>query len=106
MAVLLDLSPEVISLILDHIQSDSTSLDNLCLAANHNLLELVRPYTWREVNTTLGDGRYDNEETNRASATRLHSFCTDSIKAAAVRSLNITIFGFFPFPLSCLARTP
>ncbi|KAF7345397.1 hypothetical protein MVEN_01557700 [Mycena venus] len=93
MAVLLDLSPELITVIVEYLAPSSQSLDNLCLVGNHNLLTLVRPHTWREINITLGD----DEETSQALASRVHAFCADSAKAAAVRSLNITLVGPFDF---------
>jgi hypothetical protein len=46
-------SPELVSAIVDHLALVSDSWYSLCLAGNHNLLALVRPYTWREL-TTVG----------------------------------------------------
>ncbi|KAF7370283.1 hypothetical protein MSAN_00659600 [Mycena sanguinolenta] len=98
MAVLLDLSPELITAILEYLAPVSESLDNICLVGNHNLLTLARPYTWREINITFrNDRRQDrkNQEASQALADRLHGFCCDSTKVAAVRSLNITLVGVF-----------
>ncbi|KAK7023147.1 hypothetical protein R3P38DRAFT_3195099 [Favolaschia claudopus] len=93
MAVLLDLSPELVIAVLDHLAPFSQTLDNLCLAGNRNLLALVRPYTWREVDITLSD----NRKTSAALAERLSAFCSDSAKITAVRSLNITVMGSFDY---------
>jgi hypothetical protein len=96
MAVILDLSPELISSVLDYLAPHGLALKNLCLVGNHNLLTLARPYTWREIEVTL----CDNGDTSRALAERVRTFCADPLKAAAVRSLNITFCGVFDF------RTP
>ncbi|KAK7023140.1 hypothetical protein R3P38DRAFT_3356945 [Favolaschia claudopus] len=93
MAVLLDLSPELVTAILDHLVPFLQTLDNLYLAGNHNLFTLARPYTWREVDITLSD----NRQTSAALAERLLAFCADSAKVSAVRSLNITFTGFFDY---------
>ncbi|KAJ7677825.1 hypothetical protein DFH06DRAFT_561285 [Mycena polygramma] len=97
MTVLLDLSPEIVSLVVHYLAPYSEALDNLCLAGNHNLLALVRPYTWREIHVTVGDGRRTNTANSEAFADRWRTFCSDSTKAAAVRSLNITLSGLFDF---------
>ncbi|KAK7052114.1 hypothetical protein R3P38DRAFT_2858637 [Favolaschia claudopus] len=93
MAVLLDLSPELVTAVLDHLAPFSQTLDNLCLAGNRNLLALARPYTWREVDLTLSD----NRKTSAALAERLLSFCADSAKVSAVRSLNLAFVGRFDY---------
>lgn len=86
---LLDFSPEVICVILDHLAPDSPSLDALCLAGNHKLLAITRPYTWMEVNMVLGaEGR-----ASARTAVRLEAFVTDPAKVRAVRSLNIRLVG-------------
>ncbi|KAK7052121.1 hypothetical protein R3P38DRAFT_3172448 [Favolaschia claudopus] len=93
MAVLLDLSPELITAVLHHLAPFSETLDNLCLVGNHNLLALARPYTWREVDITLSDIR----KTSAALAERLLAFCADSAKVSAVRSLNLAFVGRFDY---------
>ncbi|KAF7369220.1 hypothetical protein MVEN_00249600 [Mycena venus] len=98
MAVLLDLSPDVFSVVLEHLVWNSASLVNLCLVGNHNLLTLVRPYTWREINIKLGYEEYEsdrNPESSLEFTSRWNAFCSDPIMAAAVRSLNITLVGIF-----------
>ncbi|KAJ7182869.1 hypothetical protein C8R43DRAFT_15570 [Mycena crocata] len=92
---LLDLSPELVCLVFDHLAPDSKALDNLCLAGNHNLLHLVRPYTWREINTTIGHGRHDKHRSSKTLASRFETFFSDPARAFAVRSLNVIILGFF-----------
>ncbi|KAJ7097596.1 hypothetical protein C8R44DRAFT_988974, partial [Mycena epipterygia] len=84
---LLDLSPRVITSILDHLAPYSQSLDALYLAGNRNLLALTRPYTWIEVNMVLGAEKTSSSET----AGRLSAFLADLLKAGATRSLNITL---------------
>ncbi|KAJ6618205.1 hypothetical protein B0H10DRAFT_1947811 [Mycena sp. CBHHK59/15] len=93
---LLDLSPELISSIVDHMAPDSLTLDNLCLVGNHNLLALVRPYTWREINTTLDDAMSAaTKESSLRLAARFKEFVENPTRAAAVRSINITLLGLF-----------
>ncbi|KAK7023133.1 hypothetical protein R3P38DRAFT_2532504 [Favolaschia claudopus] len=93
MAVLLDLSPELVTAVLDYLAPFSETLDNLCVVGNRNLLALARPYTWREVDITLSD----NRKTSATLAERLLAFCADSAKVSAVRSLNITVIGSFDY---------
>ncbi|KAK7023146.1 hypothetical protein R3P38DRAFT_2957765 [Favolaschia claudopus] len=93
MAVLLDLSPELATVILDYLVPYPRTLDNLCLAGNHSLLALARPYTWREVDITLSD----NRKMSAALADRLSAFCSESVKVAAVHSLNLTFTGSFDY---------
>ncbi|KAJ6498534.1 hypothetical protein C8R47DRAFT_1193959 [Mycena vitilis] len=96
MPMLLDLSPELILLILEDLAPDSQALDNLCLAGNHNLLALVRPYTFREINTTLDDGMNERKrESSNSLAARFGAFFEDTDKASTVRSLNVNLVGFF-----------
>ncbi|KAJ7489147.1 hypothetical protein FB451DRAFT_1553027 [Mycena latifolia] len=89
MPLFLDCPPEVICSILDHLAPDSQSLDALCLAGNHNLLALTRPYTWIEVNLVLGAER----EAGWRTGERLQAFIADPAKVGAVRSLNISLAG-------------
>ncbi|KAJ7097595.1 hypothetical protein C8R44DRAFT_367887 [Mycena epipterygia] len=96
MPLLLDLPPEVISVIVEYIAPCSQTLDNLCLAGNHNLLALVRPFTWREINTTLDDaGTDDKRKSSHRLAARFEVFFGDPDKASIVRSLNVTLVGLF-----------
>ncbi|KAK7052113.1 hypothetical protein R3P38DRAFT_1636520 [Favolaschia claudopus] len=93
MTVLLDLSPELATIVLDYLVPYPQTLNNLCLAGNHTLLALARPYTWQEVDITLSD----NRKTSAALADRLLAFCSDSAKVIAIRSLNITFTGSFNY---------
>ncbi|KAJ7221844.1 hypothetical protein B0H12DRAFT_301536 [Mycena haematopus] len=93
MPALLDFSPELVAAVVDHLAPDADSLRSLCLAGNHNLLALVRPYTWRELALTVDDGRHDDSAKSRALASSLRAFCAEPTKARAVRSLNITLVG-------------
>ncbi|KAJ7270820.1 hypothetical protein C8J57DRAFT_292710 [Mycena rebaudengoi] len=99
---MLDLSPELMAAILDILAPDSPALDNLCLAGNHNLLALARPYTWRELNVTLSSFEPEGAEraASSALASRFETFYADPVKTAAARSLNITVVGVFD------SRTP
>ncbi|KAK7046816.1 hypothetical protein R3P38DRAFT_2875929 [Favolaschia claudopus] len=91
---LLHFCPELVAAVVDHLSLDSKH--NLCLTGNHNLLALVRPYTWREINITLRSGGNSNETRKSAElATKLRSFCSVPAKARAVRSINITLVGAF-----------
>ncbi|KAJ7285333.1 hypothetical protein C8J57DRAFT_1217585 [Mycena rebaudengoi] len=94
---LLDLSPELMEAILDILAPDSPALDNLCLAGNHNLLALARPYTWRELNITLSSFEHKGAEraASSALASRFEAFYADPVKTAAARSLNIKLAGIF-----------
>ncbi|KAJ7705613.1 hypothetical protein B0H17DRAFT_1299160 [Mycena rosella] len=94
MPVLLDLSPELVSSIVEHLAPCSQTLDSLCLVGNHNLLALVRPYTWREINMTMDDamGPKKRESSNRLAA-RFEAFLGDPAKSSIVRSLNIILVG-------------
>ncbi|KAJ7267210.1 hypothetical protein C8J57DRAFT_362017 [Mycena rebaudengoi] len=95
MPVLLDLPPELISVIIKHLALDSQALNSLCLAGHHTLLACARPYTWREINATIGDGQEDENKSNGQLAARFQAFLDDPVKASAVRSFNITLIGSF-----------
>ncbi|KAJ7677944.1 hypothetical protein DFH06DRAFT_1121499 [Mycena polygramma] len=89
MPLLLDLSPEIVSSILDHVAPDSQSLDALCLTGNHNLLALTRPYTLIEVSMVLGA----ESQASGRTAERFTAFFADPVKPKAIRSLKITLIG-------------
>ncbi|KAJ6498536.1 hypothetical protein C8R47DRAFT_1112029 [Mycena vitilis] len=89
MPLLLVLSPEIVSCILNDLALDSESLNALCLTGNHNLLALTRPYTWLEVNMVLGA----EPQASSRTAERLSAFFADPAKPMAVRALNITLVG-------------
>ncbi|KAJ7489146.1 hypothetical protein FB451DRAFT_1223867 [Mycena latifolia] len=96
MPQLLDLSPELISCIVEDLAPCTQTLDSLCLTGNHNLLALVRPYTWREINTTLDDTMTKKKaESSKKLAARFEEFFEDPAKSSLVRSLNITLLGLF-----------
>ncbi|KAF8217906.1 hypothetical protein K438DRAFT_1952770 [Mycena galopus ATCC 62051] len=99
MSLLLDLSPELVYAIVDHLAPDSDALHSLCLVGNHNLLALVRPYTWRQITATVDDGRSDDGKKSRALASWLRTFCSDPARARAVRALHITLLGLFDVTL-------
>ncbi|KAJ7285327.1 hypothetical protein C8J57DRAFT_1709553 [Mycena rebaudengoi] len=93
--MLLDLSPELMEAILDILAPDSPALNSLCLAGNHNILALARPYTWRELNVTLSSFERAERAASSALASRIESFYADPVKTAAARSLNIKVDGVF-----------
>ncbi|KAK7059592.1 hypothetical protein R3P38DRAFT_2836736 [Favolaschia claudopus] len=99
---LLHFCPELVAAVVDHLSLDSKH--NLCLAGNHNLLALVRPYTWREITITLRSGGNSNETRKSVElAARLRSFCSVPAKARAVRSINITLVGAFDVTAPAIA---
>ncbi|KAF7336020.1 hypothetical protein MSAN_02315700 [Mycena sanguinolenta] len=66
---LLDLSPELVAAIVDHLAPHTDDLHALCLTGNHNLLAVTRP--------------------------KLRVFVADPFKSRCVRSLNITLIGTY-----------
>ncbi|KAJ6486618.1 hypothetical protein C8R45DRAFT_930256 [Mycena sanguinolenta] len=91
MSSLLDLSPELVAAIVDHLAPNTDDLRSLCLTGNHNLLALVRPYTWRQLTLTLDA---DLAKSQSLSG-KLRAFLADPFKARSVRSLCITLIGSY-----------
>ncbi|KAJ6456102.1 hypothetical protein C8R45DRAFT_1082232 [Mycena sanguinolenta] len=88
MTVLLDLSSELMTAIMEYLAPFSQSLKK-SLSGYHSLLALARPYTvWREINITFRSESKDREA-SQALAARLHAFCCDSVKVAA-HLMNVT----------------